>query len=361
MKFNLVNEDEVMQLKDFSAGAEEKKQLLPGQLEIIYAGKWFKLFVPEKFGGLNLSLPEALRLEEDFARIDGSLGWTITLCAGANLFVGYIRPSLAETIFHNEKVCLGGSGASTGTAQVLEDGYLINGFWKYATGAPHLTHFTANCKLEKDGIELTDSNGQPVIHSFIFTREEVTIHEDWNTMGLKATASNSFEVKDLKVDKERMFIISDQNIFIDEPVYRYPFLQFAETTLAVNSLGMAAHFLDEVSKLFNGKRAAGRLTAEKFNEANDKISDAINTLTGIREQFYFAVDDSWRQLLASNKIDENLLGRISSLSKQLAKTTRVLVADIYPLCGISATENGATINRIFRDTFTGSQHSLLNS
>lgn len=121
--------------------ADERGILSQEQLEIIYHEKWFKLFVPKENGGLELSLPEGLETEEELACIDGSLGWTVTLCSGATEFIGYLSPHVSEKVFTDEKVCFGGSGAVTGTAIETEDGYLINGSWKYATGCTLLHSF----------------------------------------------------------------------------------------------------------------------------------------------------------------------------------------------------------------------------
>lgn len=348
-------------LKESSERAEANGTLTAEQLAVAYANKWFKIFAPPQYGGLNMSLPEALRLEEDLARIDGSLGWTVTLCAGANMFVGYIAPGLADEIFHDEKICLGGSGAATGSAEVLADGYRVNGYWKYATGAPHLTHFTANCKLVQNGQLLTNENGQAVIRSFIFTKDEVILHHTWNPMGLIATASYDFEIKNRIIPKERMFLIDVKHSNFDDPVYQYPFLQFAETTIAVNSLGMAEHFIDEVQRVFKLKFEEGKINEEKYARLQKQLDFANHFLQKNREQFYDLVDQSWEQLATTKTIAHALLERISFLSKGIAKSARELVTEIYPLCGISATQKGTVINRIFRDLFTGSQHSLLSS
>ena len=132
-----------------SKAADESGTLSPEQLAIIYKEKWFKLFVPKSAGGLELSLPGGLLLEETIATIDEAFGWTITLCSGASQFIGYLAPELSEQIFKVDKICFGGSGAITGTATEAEEGFIINGTWKYATGAPYCTHFTANCFISK--------------------------------------------------------------------------------------------------------------------------------------------------------------------------------------------------------------------
>ena len=142
-------------IRSLASGAENTGSLQPGQLAIIYEQKWFNLFLPGKYPGLQLSFPAALQIEEGLAWVDGSTGWTVTLCAGANWFVGFLHPDIADLIFNTDKVCLAGSGRPSGTASITGDGYEITGHWKYATGSAHATAFTANCIIEKTALQLT--------------------------------------------------------------------------------------------------------------------------------------------------------------------------------------------------------------
>jgi alkylation response protein AidB-like acyl-CoA dehydrogenase len=340
--------------------ADERGILSEEQLEIIYHEKWFKLFVPKKNGGLELSLPEGLETEEALARIDGSLGWTVTLCSGATEFIGYLPMDVSEKVFTNEKVCFGGSGALTGTATETEDGYLISGSWKYATGAPYCTHFTANRLVQKNGKQLFNNEGEPVYRSFLFTKEEVKISEDWNTMGLKATASNSFSIKDLKVSKERSFIIDPAYATLPNLIYQYPFLQFAETTLCVNISGMAMHFFDEFGQLINRWRQSKKYSDAVINTLEEKLKETKHHFQKRRAAFYEAVNESWKMLERDHLITPEMLDKVSVLSRQLSLNAREAVAGLYPHCGVAATQNGTVINLIFRDVFTASQHYLLN-
>lgn len=61
-------------LRKLAGEAEQLKQLHPSQLAIIYEQKWFQLFVPKRYNGLELNLPEALQIEEGLAWTDGSVG-----------------------------------------------------------------------------------------------------------------------------------------------------------------------------------------------------------------------------------------------------------------------------------------------
>ncbi len=336
----------VEQLQRLSGNAEVEGMLTVEQLAIIYDHRWFKLFVPSSLGGLELSLPEGVRLEEELARIDGSLGWTVTLCAGANLFVGYMDGSVAVPAFADPKICLGGSGQATGKAVVEGDGYRVSGRWPYATGTPHLTHFTANCVLEKDGKDVLDASGAPVVRSFFFPRSDVQIIHDWNAFGLKATASHSFAVDDVRAGPRQAFLITPEEATWDHPIYHYPFLQFAETTLAVNTLGMTRHFL----------ACAAALGTPKLREL---VQTAELKLTEARASFYDVLDTSWNELLRVGELSSGVREAVSSYSRTLVAVAREQVVAVYPYLGLVGADASSEINRVWRDIFTASQHSLL--
>jgi alkylation response protein AidB-like acyl-CoA dehydrogenase len=348
----------VQAIRDLSAEAEKTGRLHEEQLAIIYAQRWFNLFVPAAYGGLALSLPEALRIEEALAWTDGSAGWTVTLCSGANWFVGFLEPSAAQEVYNNSKVCLAGSGKASGIAKVTADGYEITGEWNYATGAPHATVFTANCVIEKDGITLQDPLGGPLVQSFWFHREEVTIRENWQSMGMIATASHGFAVNRLTVPANRSFVLQPGRAVLTDPVYHFPFLQFAEATLAVNYSGMAIRFLDLCHDLF----------AEKINHPNGNttlppltamLQEATATLQQARTPFYTAITRSWDMMLSHQTVADILLQEMSHTSRRLATIARQQVDALYPFCGLTAANPSTTINRVWRDLHTASQHTLL--
>jgi alkylation response protein AidB-like acyl-CoA dehydrogenase len=338
-------------LRYFSAKAEQKGSLHEEQLLIIYQRNWFNLFVPKIYNGLELSLPEALKIEESLAWIDGALGWTVTLCSGANWFAGFIEAEMAKTIFSNDKVCLGGSGKPSGIAKIIDGGYEINGHWSYATGAAHVTVFTANCIIERDGVALVNEEGTPLIKAFLLLRKEVNIIEDWKYTGMKATSSYSFEVKKLHIPENRSFIIDKDRVVTHSPIYNYPFINFAEATLAVNFSGMAIRFLDLYLEVEHKK---------EIPEATVKQLEAIQILFDQgRQTFYAAINASWEECMQTNTVSNSLLQSVSESSRALAAHARRLVAELYPYCGLHAAKEGTEINRLWRDFHTASQHPLL--
>ncbi|HEX9512854.1 MAG TPA: acyl-CoA dehydrogenase [Puia sp.] len=341
-----------------SAEAEQSGRLHPEQLALIYEQRWFNLFVPRSCGGLELSLPEGLAIEEGLAWADGSTGWTVTLCSGANWFIGFLQPEITKDLFRDHRVCLAGSGHSSGIAKVTATGYEISGYWNYASGAPHATAFTANCRIEKDGILLQNQDGSPLVHAFLFLKEEVFLHEDWNCMGMIATASHSFEVQRQQVPADRCFTIDDSNPVLSQSIYRYPFLQFAEATLAVNSSGMAARFMDLCEGIFAEKaKHPGNLAGT--GTPMQRLEEAKMRLQALRQSFYTAVESSWLECLEGRPWQQALLKEVSEASRRLATEARALVDELYPWCGLKAANRSTEINRVWRNLHTASQHPLL--
>ena len=339
--------------------SEQYGKLHPEILELAYQQEWFKLYVPKVYGGPARILPEILRVLEELAYLDGSLGWTVTLCSGAGWFAGFLDPELAKEVFSNREVCFAGSGAVGGTAVKTENGYVINGHWNYASGALHATIFTANCNLQnEDGSPILSDEGEQVIKSFILFKDEITILPGWSYFGLIATGSHAFEAKDLQVPLNRTFQIN-KDIKVDIAGFDYPFLQLAETTLAVNSAGMAKHFLQLTEELFYSRTGIKRYKESQLLYFDAEFKRCKIEFDQARNEFYEAFDLSWISLMNNKSIDENLLKNVSLASRKLAHTSRKITDTLFPYCGLEAAKKESEINRVWRDIHTASQHALL--
>ena len=341
-----------------SAEAERAGKLHPNQLALIYEQQWFKLLAPATYTGTETPLPELLRIEEALAWANGSLGWVVTLCCGAGWFGGFLAPDKAREVFALKEVCLAGSGAATGEAQITSDGYKVTGQWKYASGVHHATHFTANCIIKEGEKTIADEDGNPMILPFIFDRKDVKIIPAWKMMGMMATGSDAFEVSNLEVPHQNCFKIDPEAAIIKSPLYLYPFRQLAETTLAANISGIAIHFIDLAKELIET-----RIQHKTFEQAHKTqmrrvVDEAEAQIAEARADFYHAADESWARMVGG-ELDEKSLNEASSTSRILARAAREWVDRLYPYCGLAAADFDSEINQVWRDLHTASQHSLL--
>jgi hypothetical protein len=118
---------------------------------------------------------------------------------------------------------------------------------------------------------------------------------------------------------------------------------------------MAQHFLDECEVIFKRRNSNGSSTSP-----NEKSEEAMKELNVLRQQFYTAVEASWDAFVNHTKVEPETLQAVSRVSRKMVKKARTLVNELYPFCGMIAADPSSAINRIWRDIYTGSQHSLLN-
>jgi alkylation response protein AidB-like acyl-CoA dehydrogenase len=345
-------------IRSYAAEAEQKKQLHEVQLKLIQNERWFKMFVPSSYGGLGFSLPKVLKTEEALAWADGSTAWVVTLCSGAGWFVGFLPQELSKAIFFNENVCLAGSGAPSGTADMRNDGYIINGVWKYASGALHATVFTANCLISKDGIPLLDNEGKPQVKAFAFFPDEVVIQRNWNSMGMIATGSHGFAITDRFVPSNRGFHIDSRHATLSDPIYQYPFLQLAEATLAVNLSGMAHQFIDQCRPIFEQRMVHDQPQKKHLLKV---LENSNMIFQESRNEFYQAVEKSWSICETGQPIPDPILGAVSNTSYKLYLTSLSQVNTLYPYAGLLAANPQMEINRVWRNIHTASQHALFST
>lgn len=343
----------------FPRKSEQKGSLCEEWLAALYSKKFFKLFVPEVYGGLGLELIPALKIEEELAFIDGSLGWTTTLCAGAGWFVGFMGDQLREEMFQDPKACLAGSGFVGGKANKVGDYYHIAGRWTHASGALHATHFTANCEISENGIPVLDSSGKAVVKAFILAASEVEILDSWRYMGMIATGSHAFKAENLKIPLDRCFEILPEKAKLNDPIYRFPFLQFAEATLAVNILGITRHFQELIKESFNVRKQHSKFREDQLGYFDQIFSAEDNRITLLRMEFYQVVQSVWDELVVNAELSYEKLINVSEVSRRLVQTCRESNAKLFPFGGLHAAKTDTELNRVWRDFNTVSQHSLL--
>lgn len=334
-------------LRSKAAEAEVIRDLHPDQLELIYIQQWFRMLLPEN----PISLSQLVRLEEGISWADGSVGWTVTLCSGAGWFAGFFPPGAFPDIFSDKQLCLAGSGAPSGEAHVVPGGYRISGRWDYASGALHATAFTANCVILEDGQKVLTDDGSPLVRPFLFRKEEVSVDKNWNTIGLIATGSHAFEVRNVEIPADRCWDIGPSHAKANHRIYRYPFLQLAEATLAANLSGIGVHFLDCATTFFHQRSGSGRVPANAAGEMNEVLDEARDIIQAKRAEFYKALDHSWEK--------QTYFDAVSQCSRGLVTEVRRMVDKLYPYGGLGAARPDTEINRVWRDLHTASQHNLL--
>ncbi|WP_288437440.1 hypothetical protein [uncultured Chryseobacterium sp.] len=309
-------------------------------LQHIHEGKFLTIWVPQKYGGLGCRFEDGLKALFGWAATDGSFGWMLTLCAGANYFSRNLTSEIAQSLFTHSQTCFGGSGMIGGTAERQNNNtYLINGSWNFATGAPHLTHFTLNAVITENGQPVTDKNGNEIIRSFVVPKKYAEIIPNWKSMGMKASGTYSFIIKDTLVSEDFSFVYD--TFFTNDILDSIPFRAFADLTLLVNYLGMASHFMEEAQTI------RPEISFKSFDKSVEKHLE--NVLSLAREI---------ENILGDHKeISEDKQNEIHKYGVELVQKLSCRILTVYTQLGIRATDRNSAIYQIFCDYFTAAMHS----
>lgn len=342
--------------RDRSTSMERARTIDPALLEYIYDNKLFKLFVPKSLGGLMLPLPEALQVFEEAARIDGSFGWAVTIGSGGGFFSATLPPKQAQALFAPRQAVVAGSGYPNGVARKAEGGYHVCGRWSTCSGSTYASVFTANCRIAPEGAE--PSPDDPYL-SFAFLPEQVEIVRDWNAFGMRATDSHTIVVKDAFVPVDRTFDIVSPPHF-DDPIFRYPFLPFAQTSFASVSLGVGRHFIEEAEALAEEKEEEWLRKKPQWLEAyRERIRQQSEALREAADEFYRIVAATWETFVRSGQLSHDEELEVGSVSKRAAQAALDAAHTIFPLAGMTALMEDHPINRAWRDLHTVTQHAVL--
>ena len=357
----LIGQDITTRLREYTVETEQNGSLPSAVLDIIYQERWFQLLVPAAFGGLEVTLPDAVKLFEALAWADANIGWCVNLGAGANMFAGYLDAVVAKNVFSDPKTCCAGSGAITGTARQTEGGYILSGRWKYASGANHATHFTANAYLQDEAGHTLTEDGQAVFRSFIVPAEQVINHHTWNALGLKATSSNDFEIREVFVPDAHTFTLLRPSDFAQGPLYRFPFAQLAVVDMACMATGIALHFIDLYAELAQHKKP---LHSDKLLQdhpaARATFHKVQQRFTAARTAMYEELQAIWDIYAQGLQANDAALHQFDTTCRKAAQAAREVMNELYPLCGMSILDPVTPLNKVWRDGMTALQHYLLS-
>ena len=166
----------------------------------------FGLYVPKSLGGPEADPITAFPVVEEISRADGSAGWCCFNGTALTAAVSRISVEAAKELFGDPPTIRGsGSARSGGTAKVTDGGYVINGRWNYLSGVDHAKCLFLNCDLVDDNGPVLSEDGSQVTKVAVVPVDSGKVITNWNTMGMRGTASNDAEYTDMFVPESHTY------------------------------------------------------------------------------------------------------------------------------------------------------------
>jgi alkylation response protein AidB-like acyl-CoA dehydrogenase len=342
------------QIRAAADEVERERRLPASLLRALKDADFLRMYLPRNMGGTGTDPLTAMRVVEELARADGSIGWLAMVGAQCAWFTSRLGPDVAAQLFGRDTTLAGSISPGPGRAWEVEGGYRASGRWTFASGSAHADWFFGLCQIYDGDTPRVRDDGSPDLHFLFFPRSDITVLDTWYTTGLRGSGSNDFTVTDTFVPRERSYLRPNRNASVSRqpgPLYRGLFpLYVVRGSLA---LGIARHALDLLMELAATKRSLGATEVLRTLPRVQAQVAKAEALTGsARAYLYETAVEVWGAMQTEEELPLTLLAR-GRLAVAHAVHTAVRVTDtMYHLGGSTAIYATSPLDRCFRDINT---------
>ena len=342
------------------AEIEALRRIPPDISKTLGEAGFYRMFVGEQVGGLEVSPGIAAQVVEAVAQGDAACGWVSFIAATSGLALARLTDDAARQLLARPDSLITGVFAANGRATKVDGGFRVTGRWDWGSGSPNADWIGGGCVILQDGNPLTNSAGIPRNHMLFFPAADVVSLDTWHVSGLCGTGSTAWEVRDVFVP-EHLAAGYQVPRTPDRPLFRFPgFSPLAQGVGAV-ALGIARASLTEAVRVVSEKRRGGSTAplAERPH-VQLEIAKAEARLRSARAFFYETIDAAWDAAQSGDLVPISH-SRDMRLAVNHAMAESIAVVDaMYALAGGTAVYGSSPLQRQIRDIHVASQHFMVS-
>ncbi|HVJ35988.1 MAG TPA: acyl-CoA dehydrogenase family protein [Terriglobia bacterium] len=374
-----------------AAEIESARRIPPDLVERLRSIGVFRMFTPQRLGGLELELPAALEVIRTLGRIDGSLGWAAMIGSGSALFASLLPRETYEAIYrHGPDAIVAGAAVAAGKAEATENGWRVSGRWPFASGCQHADWIFGLCVMTAEGKPLPGhlasplvnplanslsgpgkadatrtegphTEGPPVIKGVFLPARDWRIEDTWQAAGLKGTGSHHVALHDKLVPTAHFFDAETDIPCEPGPLYQ-AVLHLLPFLIGAINVGMAEGALDEIVALANTGRQQVRVpVAMRQSEIfQSEIGRIAAELQAARALLQVQADNHWRHALDRTLKTEALLIQGRQAAAWIAATCVRIADACFMLGGGAALYESSPLQRRLRDLHAAQQHAIVH-
>ncbi len=323
----------------------------------LHAARLFRMVLPRAYDGDEVSPMAYLQALEEIARHDASVAWNIFVGNAAALIAPYLEPETARLIYGDPRALIAWGPPVGPYATAEPGGYRITAQWGFASGCRHATWMGAHCYItETDGSTRTNDAGRSVMLTLLFPADQATLLDDWHTIGLCGTGSESYSVTDLFVPDAFIGQRGDPTVRrIPGPLYAITQQSLYAASVGAVALGIAGAMLSELCALALRKTPLGRPRMADDTRVQAGIARAEAKLGAARAYLTETLADIYAHADDTAPIDIPDRARIRLASSHAIHASLEVADFTHKAAGVDAIFHGRPLERRFRDIHTLSQ------
>lgn len=339
----------------------EEARRLPRELSDRFAASGFyRMCVPNVYGGLELPPADTMETIEILARADGASAWCVFIGATSGSVLAMLPKASAREIFARPETLVSGVFAPRGQAVAVDGGFRVNGQWQWGSGTQNADWILAGCQVIRDGKPDLLSNGTPRSRMMLLPADQIEFLDTWYVSGLAGTGSTDFSIHDAFVPESHAIGIGVDGP-LSRPLYAFPQFGLLSMGIAAVSLGLARAAIDELTEIAGAKTPSGSarpLAARPATQA--EVSRAEATLRSARAFYYETIEAAWQAARRAGHIETEHRRDIRLATTFATHACAETVDRMYNLGGGTSVYRRSPLQRIFRDVHVATQHMMVS-
>jgi alkylation response protein AidB-like acyl-CoA dehydrogenase len=348
------------QIRARSAEIEMLGTLPLDLVEAIRATGAFRQCVPDELGGSGVAAPDSLKVFEQFAYHDGSVGWCVAIASTTSVLASYLPDPHAEDLFGDPGAIGGGFVVPRGRAVPVDGGLRVSGRWQWGSGIKHCTTIGGGCfVVDSDGRPMPRSDG--LATPFVFMDpDDVEMIDTWDVVGLAGTGSVDFVARDAFVPEGRWVQMNPAKPVRDNVWSRFSFFGLLASGVAAVAVGIARRSIDELVALAGGKKPQGSTRTLAGRAATQaEVAMAEVRLASAWTLLLESVDHAFQDAQAGRPSTLEQRRGIRLAATHATQTAASVAASMFRTAGGAAVYRASPIQRCFRDTAVAAQHAMV--
>ncbi len=326
-------------------------------MEELRAAGVFRMAFPAQLGGLQAKLADQTRVIEILAAANPSVGWTVMILADSGYFAGMFDPKTAREIWPRFDMATSAVSRPPAKAEVVEGGYRLSGRIGFASGVRNADRISVHCEKYVDGKPILGADGRPEEFLAFPPLEAFTIHDAWDTVGMRGTGSTQISVDNVFVPESHVIASSiEKPVLTNPPLSRYVNLMFVNQLGVI--LGTTKTLLEMIEARIATKMTPDRTPLNKEYRFRVGIPHAWGLYQAASAYVYDVAGKCDALLFADKPLPPELLARTSTMSVIAPELCRKAVDNALDLLGSDHIFRSTGIDKLYADLRVASTHII---
>ncbi|WP_213451340.1 acyl-CoA dehydrogenase family protein [Rhizomonospora bruguierae] len=239
-------EDIVPVLRSHARWEDENRRLHDEVIEALAAAGIFRMRVPKRYGGHEADATTMFRAIVQLGRGDGAASWNAAVWSMCAWLAGLFPDHVQDEVFADPDTRVCGVLSPTAIAVPRDDGLVVNGTWRFISGALH-----SQWQLVLAMAPTPDGAAQWPVMALVPVCD-LELIDDWHTAGLRGTGSISTAARDLFIPVDRVLplpaILQGQHastLNARSPMYQAPMMATGCASFSGTAVGLATAALED--------------------------------------------------------------------------------------------------------------------